>query len=65
MATPNTTPIERAFELAKSGRCRTTADIEKRLKEEGYPARAIVGPYLTKQLRALIDDTSGGHVPRQ
>jgi len=58
MATPNTTPIERAFDLARSGQCRTTADIEKLLRDEGYPAGALIGPVLMRQLRELIDDAA-------
>ena len=55
--TPNTTPLERAFELAKSGRCRTTEDIFVVLKREGYPTEQIVGPWLLRQLRMIIDET--------
>jgi hypothetical protein len=60
MPTPNTTPIERAFELAKSGQCRTTGDIESRLKEEGYDSRQLIGRVLLRQLRALIDEAGCG-----
>lgn len=56
MLTPNTTPIERAFELARSGQCKTTADIEQRLKFEGYPTDTVIGPILLKHLRAVMDD---------
>ena len=38
---PGITPIERAFELAKSGRCRTMVEIVARLKAEGYPTDQI------------------------
>jgi hypothetical protein len=60
MPTSNASPIERAFELARSGRCRTTADIVKRLADEGYPADTVIGPVLMKQLRELIDDAACG-----
>jgi hypothetical protein len=61
MATsPDTSPIERAFELARSGKCATTADIQKRLKEEGYPIDTVIGPALMRQLRSAIDDANGG-----
>lgn len=56
MPTPNTSPIERAFELARSGRCRTTADIARRLKAEGYSTDTVIGPVLMRKLRSLIDD---------
>jgi len=58
MPTRNVTPLERAFELARSGLCKTTADIQLRLKAEGYPADRVIGPTLMKQLRAVIDDKS-------
>jgi hypothetical protein len=54
--TPNTTPLERAFEIAKSGRCRTTDDIFAFLKKEGYPTEQIVGPWLLRQLRTVINE---------
>jgi hypothetical protein len=60
MPIPNTTPIERAFELARSGQCRTTGDIQSRLKEEGYDSSQLIGPFLLRQLRALIDETDPG-----
>jgi hypothetical protein len=58
MPTPNITSLERAFQLAHSGQCKTTADIELRLKAEGYSTNQVIGPTLMKQLRAVIDDKS-------
>jgi hypothetical protein len=58
MRTPKITSLERAFQLARSGRCKTTADIQLRLKAEGYPTDQVIGPTLMKQLRAVIDDKS-------
>jgi hypothetical protein len=55
MRTPNVTPIERAFQLARSGQCRTTADIQLRMKAEGYPIDQVIGPTLRRQLRAAMD----------
>jgi hypothetical protein len=52
---PNLSPLERAFELARSGECRTVDDIRKRLSREGYSTTQIYGPALLAQLRALID----------
>lgn len=60
MATHERTALERAFEIARSGQCRTTADIQKRLKQEGYATNTVIGPTLMKQLRALIDETHLG-----
>jgi hypothetical protein len=60
MPTPNVTSIERAFELARSGQCETTADIQLRLKAEGYSTAQVImiGPALMRQLRAVINDKS-------
>ncbi len=49
-------PIERAFELAKSGKCRTTKEVCDCLRREGYSVRQVTGPTLLKQLRAMITD---------
>jgi hypothetical protein len=58
MPTPNVIPLERAFQLARSGQCRTTGDIQLCLKAEGYSTDQVIGPTLMKQLRAVIDDKS-------
>ena len=49
------TTLERAYELARSGRCRTVSDIKQALSSEGY-ARiqdALYGPTLGAALRKL------------
>jgi hypothetical protein len=56
--TPNITSLERAFQLARSGHCKTTADIQLRLKAGGYSTNQVIGPTLMKQLRAVIDNKS-------
>ena len=48
-------PLERAFQLARSGACRTVSEIRQRLKSEGLDARQIEGPALTRQLRLLCN----------
>jgi hypothetical protein len=48
------TPLERAFELAKSGQCTTVEEIKKKLKAEGFQDNQVVGKTLSKQLRELI-----------
>ncbi len=48
------TAIERAFELARDGKCATVSDLKAALKSEGYDTNAIVGGVLMKQLRTLI-----------
>ena len=51
---PNITAIERAFELAKSGRYRTISHVKTCLKREGYFDYAIRGRSLEAQLNSLI-----------
>ena len=51
---PNLTPLERAFQIARSGKANTTSDIRKVLKAEGYSEDGLNGPYLFKQLRVLM-----------
>ncbi len=46
--------LERAFELARSGRCTTVADIKRKLREEGYQDDQIEGPSLFGQLNSLM-----------
>jgi hypothetical protein len=46
--------LERAFELAKSGRITTVQEIKLALKREGYNESQLEGPQLTRQLRGLI-----------
>jgi hypothetical protein len=48
------TELERAFQLAKSGRVAGLTDIITSLKRDGYPASQIEGPLLRRQLTDLI-----------
>jgi hypothetical protein len=48
------TALERAFQLAKSGRPSTVDDIKKTLNSEGYFSDQIQGKALSNHLRALI-----------
>jgi len=50
----NPTAIERAFQLAKSGRYASLDHIQKALKAEGYSRNEAAGPSLNKQLKGLI-----------
>ena len=50
----NVTPLERAFQLAKSGECRGVEDIRRRMRADGYESTQIAGPALLLQLRKLI-----------
>jgi hypothetical protein len=51
---PRATILERAFELARSGRCASIDEIKRRLKTELYDQHMIEGPSVRSQLRALI-----------
>jgi hypothetical protein len=47
--------LERAFQLARSGRMTKVADIKTQLKREGYDDIVVNGgPLLNSQLRQLI-----------
>lgn len=54
----NSTTLERAFELARSGGCASVQDIRRRLKSEGYDQveAHLAGPSLGKQLRRLCEE---------
>ena len=48
------TALERAFELASSGRCLTVSDIAHKLRDEKHDLSQLEGPELKKQLMVLI-----------
>ena len=48
------TPLERAFDLARSGECDQVSDLRKRLRLEGYSDAQVDGPSLIRQLRQLL-----------
>jgi len=52
--TSKPTAIERAFQLAKSGRYDATKSLRKALRAEGYSDFETDGPALQKQLREEI-----------
>jgi hypothetical protein len=52
---PYITAIERAFELARSGRFLYLAEVRERLRFEGYFTDTISGPQLCGQLKATIE----------
>ena len=51
---PNVTAIERAFELAGTGRFLYVNEIRERLRSEGYVSDRIVGSHLCGQLKMAI-----------
>ena len=60
---PNKTSLERAFELAASGKCRSVDDVKKMLNAEGYDQAAVYGLAMIKQLRGIMLGTQTGQEP--
>ena len=52
------TALERAFELARSGRCLLVSDIAHKLHAEKYDFSQLKGPVLKKQLMSLIEEAT-------
>ena len=52
------TTLERAYELAREGRCRTVSDIKQALSSEGFDRiqDSLYGPTLSAALRKLCQD---------
>jgi hypothetical protein len=48
------TALERAFEMAKSGRFTRVSDIKRAVSDEGYSAAQLQGRTLQRQLGELI-----------
>ena len=46
--------LERAFQLAQSGKYASVAEIKKQLSNEGFSVAQVTGMVLLKQLRELI-----------
>lgn len=51
---PNVSPVERAFQLAASGRYLTVSEIKLALAREGYRQELVEGRHLAKQIVAVI-----------
>lgn len=50
------TSVERAFELARSGKCRSVTEVRFKLREEGYDTEQIYGPLLIAQLKSIFEE---------
>jgi hypothetical protein len=48
------TCLERAFQLAQSGKYGSIAELKKQLSIEGFSVAQVTGTALSRQLRALI-----------
>jgi hypothetical protein len=57
--------LERAFQIARSGRVDSVVDLRKALKREGFDERVVEGHALSRQLLRLIKDAkpAGPHAP--
>ena len=60
----NTTALERAFELARSGACISIVEIKQRLNAEGYSNDVVMGRQLLAQLKAVIEKARGSRGQR-
>ena len=58
------TTLQRAFELARSGRFRNVPELRRQLKREGYQAEQVAGPALILQLRDLMRDSRAANANR-
>jgi hypothetical protein len=47
-------PLQRAFELARSGKIGNVADLRSQLGKEGYQTDQLSGGSLLRQLREII-----------
>ena len=50
----NKSAVERAFDLAKSGKFKNVDAVKSSLSREGYSTAQIEGPILLRQLREAI-----------
>lgn len=50
------TTLERAFELARSGRFEKVRDLQRALSAEGFTVQQVSGPTLFDQLRKLMKE---------
>nr|WP_082009503.1 hypothetical protein [Methylobacterium sp. ZNC0032] len=48
------TTLERAFELARSGKYASMKELQRTLAAEGYAQQQLTGPVLFEQLRRLM-----------
>jgi hypothetical protein len=52
-------PLERAFELARSGKFASTTDIKSQLSKEGFQIDQLSGGSLMRQLRTIMKAATG------
>ena len=59
------TMLERAFQLARSGRFATIVEIKRALTADGFSLAQFTGRTLSRQLRMEIDQARGGNAPTE
>lgn len=52
------TALERAFELARTGKFRSVTDLRNAINREGYAGSQIAGPALARQLSEIMKAAS-------
>ena len=57
---PTRSTLERAFDLARSGRFQSVLEIQRQLAKEGYRSEQVEGRSLRRQLKLLIDGARTG-----
>jgi hypothetical protein len=57
--TQRATTLERAFELARTGKYAGVSELRQQLKSEGYSPDQLTGPTLLRQLRDLCIASAG------
>ena len=53
------TPLERAFSLARTGKCAGVSDIRAQLKAEGFAVVQLEGPSFVETAPGLVHDGQG------
>jgi hypothetical protein len=57
------TALERAFDLARTGKYASVTELRVQLKAEGYSGEQLTGPKLLRQLRDLCVASGGAANP--
>jgi hypothetical protein len=57
---PNVSALERAFQLARSGRVGSVSHVKEQLGREGFDKSAVEGRLLRSQLKTLIELARSG-----
>jgi hypothetical protein len=61
--TDRLTALERAFDLARTGKYAGVSELRQQLKSEGYSVEQLSGPALLRQLRELCTASQAAAAP--